>query len=83
MALALTAVVATVLQLQPSSFFTDADFHSTATAVIHAIFFRILATRKRLYSFEKTLLKPPLSVLIATPIFHSITPLITYNNQVN
>jgi len=53
MALALTVVIATVLQLQSSSFFTDADFHSTATAVIHTIFLRILATRKRLYSFEK------------------------------
>jgi len=46
MALALTVVDATALQIQPSSYFTDADFHSTFTVVIHTIFLRISATKK-------------------------------------
>jgi len=56
MALALTVVVATVVQLQPSPYFTNPDFHSTVTAVIHTIFLRILATRKRFISYKSIFL---------------------------
>jgi hypothetical protein len=49
---ALTVVDATVLQLKPSSYFNEADFHSTVTSVIHTIFLRILATRKSPVSFK-------------------------------